>query len=90
MSIKTELARLRRLVEEKAEAVRPKEIFRHIIVFEGVPLSAKQQRDLEYNHSLKKPYRVGFSIIRIQPQTEGAHISDWSRGDVQEAVDLEN
>jgi hypothetical protein len=84
-NFRSELARLRRLIEAKAEAARPKEIFRHLTVFEGVPLSTKQLRDLEYNHALKKPERVGFSEIRIRRQTDVRRISD-----VQQAPAFDN
>ena len=83
--LKSELARLRRMIEAKAEAARPKEIFRHVTLFEGVPLSTKQQRDLDHNHSLKKPERVGFSEIRIRRQIDVRRISD-----VQHAPSFEN
>lgn len=89
MSIKTELARLRRLVEEKVAAVRPKEIFRLVTVFEGVPLSEGQQRDLDYNCSLKEPLRVGFMVIRIQRQVE-CHLREVVRAEIEEGNALEH
>jgi hypothetical protein len=44
------------------------EIFRYVCVIEGEPLTPKQQRDLDYNNSLKNPAPVGFRVITIQPQ----------------------
>lgn len=85
MSIKSDLRKLRRAIGAQVDRTRPKEIFRHVTVFEDAPLSTKQQRDLEYNHSLKKPERVGFSEIRIRRQAEVRRISD-----VQQAPAFEN
>jgi hypothetical protein len=85
MSIKGDLQKLRRAIEAQVDTTRPKEIFRHVTVFEGVSLSARQQRDLDHNHSLKKPERVGFSEIRIRRQTDVRRISD-----VQQAPSFDN
>lgn len=89
MSVKSQLARLEALAQERLEATRPKEIFRNVTVFEGVPLAAKQQRHLDYNRSLKNPARVGFSVIRIQPQPERCAAEAIS-AEIKEASELEH
>lgn len=65
---RSELARLRRLIEEMLASTRPKEIFRMVTAYAGVPLTPAQRELVEYNHSLKNPARVGFSMITIDPQ----------------------
>jgi hypothetical protein len=79
VNLKSELARLRRLVDAKVEAARPKEVFRCVTVFEGVPLTAGQERALAYNHSLRNPEQVGFAKITIRQVTrpDEAEIQEW-------------
>lgn len=88
MSIRSELAKLRQQIEEHVATLRPKEIFRYVTVFEGVPLTPAQLACVEYNRSLKKPARVGFSVIVIQPQPRNERVSEETM--VQEVTEMEN
>ena len=65
---RSELAKLRRLIEEKVASTRPKEIFRMVTAYAGVPLTPAQRERVEYNRSLENPARVGYSMITIYPQ----------------------
>ena len=81
MSIKSDLRRLRRAIEV-LDAKQRRVFYKQVVwrKWEG-PLTAKQQRELAYNQSLKNPARVGFSLIVIDPQP---------KKDIQRAQQLES